>query len=254
MSDAAGGARPGASRRSTPRRAGGPPARPRDVPDRSEGVELAGRLGPALAEAGYDLEDVTVGRAGRRSVVRVVVDRDSGINLDAVADASRLVGSVLDADEDLLTGPYVLEVTSPGVDRPLTHPRHWRRATGRLVAVSLTDGRDVVGRVVASSLDAVQLELAASGELRVPYDEVTLAVVQVEFTSAKDSAVDRSGPADVVEFGAADPDNLDVADEFDDIDDPVGGDKGNDDPEPRVGIGERADGHVNGHAEGGSDR
>ncbi|MGF7239096.1 MAG: ribosome maturation factor RimP [Frankia sp.] len=252
MSDAAGGAGPGASRRSTPRRAGGPPAPPRAVRDRSEGVELAERLAPALAAAGYDLEDVTVGRAGRRSVVRVVVDRDSGINLDAVADASRLVGAVLDADDDVLGGPYVLEVTSPGVDRPLTHPRHWRRATGRLVAVSLTDGRDIVGRVVSTSPDAAQLRLAASGELRVPYDEVTLAVVQVEFTSAKDSAADPPGPADVAGRGADDssPDEFGPDDDENDEDE----DDEFDDPEPRDELEEQSNGNLNGHAEGGSDR
>nr|MDT0666278.1 ribosome maturation factor RimP [Micromonospora sp. DSM 115978] len=73
-------------------------------------------------------------KAGARSVVRVVVDRDGGIDLDAVAEASRLVSAVLDEGRGPLPGAYVLEVTSPGVDRPLTRPRHWQRAVGRLVA------------------------------------------------------------------------------------------------------------------------
>jgi ribosome maturation factor RimP len=141
---------------------------------------------------------VTVGRAGRRSVVRVVVDRDAGIDLDAVAEASRLVSAVLDADDEVLAGPYVLEVTSPGVDRPLTQARHWRRARGRLVTVSLSDGRDVVGRVVNASEDAARLRLAASGDLRVAYDEVILAVVQVEFGGSKDAPSDDGGDRDDV--------------------------------------------------------
>src|SRR3954454_13188105 len=101
--------------------------------------QLLQLLGPVVAEAGYDLEDVTVTSAGRRSLVRVTVDADGGIDLDAVAVVSRIVSDALDADAEnpksprALAGAYVLEVSSPGVDRPLTEPRHWRRAVGRLV-------------------------------------------------------------------------------------------------------------------------
>ena len=102
-------------------------------------AQLRAVVEPVVGAAGYDLEDLTVSRAGRRSVVRVVVDRDGGIDLDAVADVSRLVSAALDAAEDrgreIFTGEYQLEVSSPGVDRPLTQPRHWRRNVGRLVKV-----------------------------------------------------------------------------------------------------------------------
>src|SRR3978361_508625 len=101
---------------------------------------------PVVAAVGLDLEDVLVNRAGSRSVVRVVVDSDNGLDLDAVADVSRAVSEVLDDADDVLRGAYVLEVTSPGVDRPLTAPRHWRRATGRKVKAIRTDGREVLGR------------------------------------------------------------------------------------------------------------
>src|SRR3954465_1150761 len=100
-------------------------------------------LGPVVAGAGYDLEDVAVSAAGRRSLVRVTVDADGGIDLDAVAVISRLVSDAPDADATptgsprALANAYVLEVSSPGVDRPLTEPRHWRRATGRLVRVEI---------------------------------------------------------------------------------------------------------------------
>src|SRR4051812_39024854 len=87
-------------------------------------------LSPVVREVGYDLEDVTVTAAGRRSLVRVIVDADGGIDLDAVAEVSRVVSDVLDEKGDGFAGPYVLEVSSPGVDRPLTEPRHWRRAEG----------------------------------------------------------------------------------------------------------------------------
>ncbi len=102
---------------------------------------------PTVAAAGYDLEDVTVTTAGRRRVVRLVVDRDGGVDLDAVAEVSREVSAALDAGDALGEVPYTLEVTSPGVDRPLTLPRHWRRATGRLVRVTLADGEVLTARV-----------------------------------------------------------------------------------------------------------
>ena len=106
-----------------------PPDRPYSPPtDR-----LHGWIEPAVGAAGYDLEELVVTPAGRRSVVRVVVDRDEGVTLDDIAEVSRQVSDVLDQNDDGMgRTPYVLEVTSPGVDRPLTEPRHWRRnARGR---------------------------------------------------------------------------------------------------------------------------
>src|SRR3954453_7188647 len=94
-------------------------------------------LGPVVADAGYDLEDITVTSAGRRSLVRVTVDADGGIDLDAGAVVSRLGAAPPDAAPQApaspraLAGAYVLEVSSPGVARPLVEPRHWRRAAGR---------------------------------------------------------------------------------------------------------------------------
>src|SRR4051812_23450851 len=97
-------------------------------------------LDPVVAAHGVDLETVTVSRAGSRSVVRVVIDRDGGLDLDAVAEVSQSVNAALDADEDVIRGAFVLEVSTPGVDRPLTEARHWRRASGRLVKVSRKSG------------------------------------------------------------------------------------------------------------------
>src|SRR5687767_13711543 len=99
-------------------------------------ARLAGWIVPVVEGAGYDLEELVVTPAGRRSVVRVVVDRDSGVTLDDIAEVSRAVSDVLDGEDDGMgRTPYVLEVTSPGVDRPLTELRHWRRNIGRLVTV-----------------------------------------------------------------------------------------------------------------------
>jgi ribosome maturation factor RimP len=100
--------------------------------------ELARLLEPVVTEAGLDLEAVKVTPAGRRKLVRLVVDADGGVGLDDIAEISREVADRLDASGAMGEVPYTLEVSSPGVDRPLTEPRHWRRAVGRLVSVPLT--------------------------------------------------------------------------------------------------------------------
>jgi ribosome maturation factor RimP len=147
-------------------------------------------LDPVVGDAGYDLEDVTVTSAGRRSIVRVVVDADGGIDLDAVAAVSRLVSDALDADADnagsprALAGAYVLEVSSPGVDRPLTDPRHWRRAVGRLVQVD-AGGRSVTGRIAGVDDGGVTLELDG-GPQPVAWAELGRGRVQVEFNRPGD--------------------------------------------------------------------
>lgn len=149
-------------------------------------AQLFDLLLPVVEKAGLDLEDVTVNRAGSRSVVRVVVDSDSGLDLDAVAEVSRTVSEALDGADDILRGAYVLEVTSPGVDRPLTAPRHWRRARSRKVKVTKADGREVVGRLEDSSEDAdgVAVLRTDRGPLEIRYADVRRAVVEVEFSSA----------------------------------------------------------------------
>jgi ribosome maturation factor RimP len=144
---------------------------------------LEAALGPALGELGVDLEGIEVTPAGRRRVLRVVVDRDGGVDLDAVADVSRAVSAVLDADEVMGADPYVLEVTSPGVDRPLSQPRHWRRAAGRLVRAEVRGGPAVTGRVLVADEDGVDLDLGGPAPRRLRYADVARARVQVEFSS-----------------------------------------------------------------------
>ena len=147
-------------------------------------------LAPVVADGGHDLEDVAVAKAGRRSVVRVVVDKDGGVSLDDVADVSRAVSEALDAldaaEPGVLGGSYVLEVTSPGVDRPLTEPRHWRRSAGRLVRAALHDGGTVTGRVVEADADAAgAVVLEVDGAQRsLAYADVARGTVQVEFSRA----------------------------------------------------------------------
>jgi ribosome maturation factor RimP len=134
---------------------------------------------PVVAQAGFDLDDLVVTPAGSRRLVRVVLDADGGVTLDQCAEVSREVSRVLDEADAMGTQPYTLEVSSRGVSRPLTLPRHWRRSVGRLVAVSLRDGGSMRGRVTASDDESATVD--ADGRSRtVRYDEVAKAVVQVE--------------------------------------------------------------------------
>ena len=135
-------------------------------------------LEPVVTAAGFDLEDVAVTAAGRRSVIRVIVDRDGGVDMDAIAAVSRVVSDALDNSDATGDTPYTLEVTSPGVDRPLTEPRHWRRAAGRLVVAG-----DIRGRVVGADDAAVTL-LVDGTERVVPYTELDAGKVQIEFDRA----------------------------------------------------------------------
>ncbi|MGX4655997.1 ribosome maturation factor RimP [Micromonospora sp. SCSIO 07396] len=174
---------------------------------------------PVVAGAGYDLEDVSVSRAGRRHVVRVIVDADGGINLDAVAVVSRAVSAALDAAEesggDIVAGEYQLEVSSPGVDRPLTLPRHWRRNAGRLVKVTVRAGepavdRQVTGRVVAADDERVVLE-TESGPVEHRYAELGPGRVQVEFHRLDE--IDEADEIDEVGDDTDEDDDDDVEDE-----------------------------------------
>lgn len=151
-----------------------------------ERIETA--LVDPLLELGLDLEAVELTPAGKRRVLRVAVDKDGGVTLDDVADATRLVERVLDESDVMGEHPYTLEVTSRGVDRPLTLPRHWRRNTDRLVKATLHDGDTVTGRVVSSDEHAVVLDVDGSHR-EIALADVAKALVQVEFNrpSAKEA-------------------------------------------------------------------
>ena len=140
---------------------------------------------PLCLAAGLDLEAGEVSPAGRRRRVLLVVDKDGGVDLDECAELSRTVSDELDARDVMGEVPYTLEVSSPGVSRPLTEPRHWRRKAGRLVRVVLRDGDEMVGRVAAADGSAVEVDVA-DGRRRIPYADVAKAKVQVEFSRPAD--------------------------------------------------------------------
>lgn len=149
---------------------------------------IADELAGPLLELGLDLEAVELTPAGKRRVLRVAVDQDGGVTLDDVAEATRRVDEVLEASDVMGQHPYTLEVTSRGVDRPLTLERHWRRNTDRLVRVTLHEGEPVTGRVLAAGPDAVELDLDGT-TTTIAYADVARALVQVELNR-------RARPAD----------------------------------------------------------
>lgn len=156
----------------------------------SAGVaHLRSLVAPVVARHGLFLEGVEVRRAGRRVTVLVTVDLSDGpggVGADALADVSRDVSAALDED-DTFPGSYVLEVSTPGADRPLREPRHFRRAIGRLVTLRTTSGERVAGRVRTADDEAVTLGDDGSGRTAgrtLRYSDVAAARVEVELRAA----------------------------------------------------------------------
>lgn len=162
--------------------------------DKGSQVTIRERIEAALTDPlsalGLDVEAVEITPAGKRRILRVAVDADGGVTLDDVASATREVEQVLDSSDVMGEMPYTLEVTSRGVDRPLTLPRHWRRNNDRLVKVTLTDGDTLTGRIASSDDAAVCLDVDDTTR-EVAYGEIAKALVQIEFN--RRSSGDKSG-------------------------------------------------------------
>ncbi len=162
------------------------------VPPPERIVELVSDL---LTEEGYDLEDVVVTAAGKHSTVRLLVDSDAGLSLDEAARLSRLVSETFDAVSDFGESPYMLEVTSPGVGRPITEDRHWRRAQGRKAKIQLAE-ETIVGRVGELVGDEIRVVLPdRSGPVvrAIPLGEIRHAVVEVEFSKPNARELELAG-------------------------------------------------------------
>jgi ribosome maturation factor RimP len=153
-------------------------------------------LGGEFVRAGYEIEDVVIDDRPQPPHITVIADGDKPLDLDAVAELSRLASALLDAlDSD---DAYVLEVTSPGVERPLTAEKHFRRAHGRKVDAELADGTTVIGRLGTVSDGAVDLVVRKHGDWairRIPLAEIVKAVVQVEFSPPKPRELELAGAA-----------------------------------------------------------
>ncbi|PPK98496.1 ribosome maturation factor RimP [Kineococcus xinjiangensis] len=199
-----------------------PPSGPSAKPPLTQ--EVAGVLSVAVAGVGLVLDDVEITTAGRRRIVRVVVDlpedRAGEVDLDAVAAASTAVSEALDSSDVLGATPYVLEVTSPGVERPLVERRHWSRARGRLVRAVLADGRVLVGRVLDVGDDGVVLDVqpqsvkgrppsksAPRGEHLLAWADLVRGEVQVEFSRPGEDDLDEDLDDDLDDGSEEDPED-----------------------------------------------
>ncbi|WP_432039156.1 ribosome maturation factor RimP [Streptomyces cucumeris] len=163
----------------------------------TQSERLRGLLEPLVSARELDLEEVEVTPAGRRRVLRIVVDSDDGVQLDTCAELSRDISRTLDESDAMGATPYVLEVTSPGAERPLTEPRHFRRATGRLMRAKLADGDELVARITAVDEDGLDLEVpGVKGRKptarRLAFKEISKARVEIEFNRKPASEGDES--------------------------------------------------------------
>ena len=171
----------------------------------ADAERIVGLLEPAVAALGMDLEDVKITSAGRRRLLRIVVDADGGVSLDDIALASRELSATLDRAAAMGEASYTLEVSSPGVDRPLTEPKHWRRAVGRVVSAPLRSqpgtsatapDATVTGRVAGADSSGVRINVdGASREFG--YSDLGPGRIQIEFAPLDgyaDDGADEEGP------------------------------------------------------------
>ncbi|MFF4736968.1 ribosome maturation factor RimP [Streptomyces sp. NPDC001262] len=158
-------------------------------------------LAPLVDARELDLEEVEVTPAGKRRVLRIVVDSEDGVQLDECAELSREVSAKLDETDAMGGAPYVLEVTSPGADRPLTQHRHYVRATGRLMRAQLTEGGELVARILSVDEDGLDLEIpGVKGRKptarRLAFGEIAKARVEIEFNR---KAADKAEETDDIQ-------------------------------------------------------
>lgn len=152
----------------------------------TQSEKLRGLVEPLVSAEQLELEEIEVSRAGRRRVLRIVVDSEEGVELDACAELSRAISAKLDETDAMGEDEYVLEVSSPGADRPLTEHRHYVRATGRLARLTLCEGGELVARIQAVDEDGLDLEVpGVKGRKptarRITFGEVAKARVELEF-------------------------------------------------------------------------
>ncbi|QGV78200.1 ribosome maturation factor RimP [Streptomyces ficellus] len=152
----------------------------------TQSERLRGLLEPLVSAEDLDLEEIEVSRAGRRRMLRIVVDSDEGVELDACAELSRAISEKLDETDAMGDEEYVLEVSSPGADRPLTEHRHYVRATGRLVKFQLHESGELVARILSVDDEGLDLEVpGVKGRKptarRVAFPDIAKARVEIEF-------------------------------------------------------------------------
>nr|WSW66480.1 ribosome maturation factor RimP [Streptomyces sp. NBC_00995] len=152
----------------------------------TQSERLRGLVEPLVSAEQLDLEEIEVSRAGRRRVLRIIVDSEEGVELDACADLSRAISARLDETDAMGEDEYVLEVSSPGADRPLTEHRHYVRATGRLARLTPVEGGELVARILAVDEEGLDLEVPGvkgrkPTSRRITFAEIARARVELEF-------------------------------------------------------------------------
>jgi ribosome maturation factor RimP len=170
------------------------------LPSQTQVIEL---LGGEFARAGYEIEDVVIDTRARPPRISVIADGDTALDLDTIAALSRSASGLLDG-LDSIRDRYVLEISSPGVDRPLTSAKHFRRARGRKIELALSDGSQLTGRVGETRADTIALVVREGREWavrQIPLVEIVKAVVQVEFSQPAQAEMELAGLA---EMGRAD--------------------------------------------------
>lgn len=179
-------------------------------PDGPADQVVRDQLDPVVRDLGLVLDDVAVTTVGDRLLLRVVLDlpdeQVGSLSLDAIADAARAVSTALDEADPMGQSPYTLEVSSPGVERPLTEPRHLRRNVGRVVQLTLVDGGLATGRVLSVQdddalvllLNGAKKGMPATRQRVIAWADVVQGVVQVEFNrpDGGDDLDDPDGEAD----------------------------------------------------------
>ena len=131
---------------------------------------------PAIESLGFYVEDITITSAGKRSMLTVIVDGDTHLSLDQVTVATKAISEIVENLPTLGNNPFTLEVTSPGLDRPLTKPRHWLKNQDRLIKIVLTDGKEIKGRIKDSSETSVTVD-----DQTINFADIKRATLEVEF-------------------------------------------------------------------------
>ena len=131
---------------------------------------------PAIESLGFYVEDITITSAGKRSMLTVIVDGDTHLSLDQVTVATKAISEIVENLPTLGNNPFTLEVTSPGLDRPLTKPRHWRKNQDRLVKVILNDGKEKMGRIKDSTETSATVD-----DQTINFSDIKRATLEVEF-------------------------------------------------------------------------
>lgn len=141
-------------------------------------------IAPAVTKAGYFLEEVHIANPGNHRIITCIIDGTSPLNLDQVTEISRLISALLDEATFMDDSEFTLEVSSPGLDRPLTQERHWKKNLTRLIKVISNDGTELIGRL--KEYDDVKATLIENIKGRgkshvVAFADIKRAVVEVEF-------------------------------------------------------------------------